>query len=261
MEKIDKEHLVNCNEDIMGESIYRVFKIEHLFEWFKTGKVAFCRPDKWEDPWEASLFKDNGFYLRKDLKAILPISNLFYAQCWTYVENETDLIWKLYSPQKKSVRIKTSVGKLYDNIITSKEFMDFNHKYHNPECFMGKVIYNKDSEIKKITNEIKKHFNGKYKLKNKKLRINKPTIQYLFKKRKAFFHEKEFRFVFCTNDFNHLFSNTAKLNYFSINPHEIINEILFDPRMDQNLVNCYKDHIQLICGFNKKIEQSSLYKI
>ncbi len=124
MERIDNEHLINCNSSILEDSIYRVFKIEYLLEWFKTGKVAFCRPDEWEDPWEARLFQ-KGISIRKNhnTQVVYPFMNLFYAQCWTRHSEDSDLIWKLYSSEKDGVRIKTSIKqfmRIWSNLKNTK---------------------------------------------------------------------------------------------------------------------------------------------
>ena len=191
MNSIDQEYLINCSEDVIGKSIYRVFKIEHLLEWFKTGKVAFCRPDEWEDPWEARLFKKS-FRLNHDTLGVLPFMKLFYAQCWTRHEKESDLIWKLYSPNRTGVRVKTTINQFYDYLIKSKEYTDIDHKYHPSEMFVGKVIYNEDLEIKKVSKIIKKRYGNTKVIDNKKRRLDKTVVNILFKKRKAFHHEKEF---------------------------------------------------------------------
>ena len=249
MNSIDKEYLINCNTNILGESIYRVFKIEHILEWFNTGKLAFCRLNKWEDPWEAYLFE----HIVQTNKGLitLPYINTVYAQCWTLNEHENDMIWKLYSPNKNGVRIKSKVINILTSIKKSEEFFSKKYKY-DPELFIGKVQYTK--YIKRIPKSIKR-------LKEKKL--TKQIMNIPFRKRKEFIHEKEFRFCYCTNNlsFNNLYCEAPKLIKFSVDPNDVIEEILFDPRMDQNLLNCYEDCFRFKCGFNKKIEQSKFYKI
>ena len=47
---------------------------------------------------------------------------------------------------------------------------------------------------------------------------------------------------------------------FEINPLELIDEIVFDPRMKIDDYNSKKREVQEL-GFNKKIIQSGLYKI
>lgn len=260
MNSIDKEHLINCNENILDKAIYRVFKIEHLLEWFKTGKLAFCGPAKWKDkdPWEAYYFKES-FHLSKDRWVRLYFINLFYAKCWSYFEQETDIIWKLYCPAKDGVRVKTSIGKLYNKIVSCNEFINYKHQYHAPECFIGKVKYYNDFELKK-TKAFEKYFNVKTKTKVEEARIDKSTVSYLFKKRKAFFHEKEFRFVFCTNDFDRQYNTIPKLFPLSINPFEVIEEIIFDPRMERKLFEEYRRTLWTY-KFINPITQSKLYEI
>lgn len=259
MNSIDKEHLINCSEEIIEKSIYRVFEIEHLLEWFKTGKVAFCRPDKWEDPWEAFLFR-KAFYFNKDNRGFIPYHKLCYAQCWTLNDKDSDLIWKLYSPNKNGVRVEISINKMYEQITSSNEFINYHHDFHKPECFMGLVEYLEKKEVKTPNQKIKKYLNNDIKTMNK-CRIEKSIIEILFRKITEYTHENEFRIVFSTNNFDEICSNTPKLFHFTVNPFETIKEVLFDPRMDENLVNCYKTFLRSRYNFNKKIEQSSFIKI
>jgi len=261
MKNIDQKYLINYNSSVLEDSIYRIFKIEHLLEWFKTGKVAFCRPDEWEDPWEARLFKKS-FRLNHNNLGVLPFMKLFYAQCWTRHEKESDLIWKLYSPNRTGVRVKTKINQFYDYLIKSNEFVNFEHIYHNPEFFLGKVKYYQEREIKRVTKLIKGHFRNSKTIVNRKKRLDKSIVNILFKKRIAFHHEKEFRFVYCTNNLSYksLHSNTSKLFHFTINPLDIIDEILFDPRMDEKT---FEEHRRTLWAYKfiNPIKQSTLYKI
>ena len=263
MSKIDKEHLINCNENVMGKSIYRVFKIEHLLEWFETGKVAFCNPGKWEDPWEGYLFK-KAFHLDQNNLGVLPYLNLFYAQCWSSRNEESDIIWKLYSTDINGVRIKIKVGNFYQKIIVSDEFNMNLHDYHSPELFVGKVKYYNDNTIKKVSKKLKKReFDNKTITQNSDKKLENTTVNILFRKRKAFHHESEIRFVYCTNnlEYNHLHSDIPKLYTFTINPYDIINEIIFDPRMDEKEFQSYREKLHFEYKCSCKIDQSGLYKI
>jgi len=74
-------------------------------------------------------------------------------------------------------------------------------------------------------------------------------------KRKEFSHEKEVRLIYIAE------KNNAKPKVFqyNINPNELIDQIVFDPRMNKHLYELYKDWLKHM-NFNKGIIQSGLYK-
>jgi len=70
----------------------------------------------------------------------------------------------------------------------------------------------------------------------------------------AFRHEKEVRLIFNAPEHNeNIFS-------FAIDPVELFDEIVLDPRMGQALFARTKQQIRNM-GFTKKVIQSGLYKI
>ena len=80
-----------------------------------------------------------------------------------------------------------------------------------------------------------------------------------FFKRWAFRHENEVRLMYNGHSDSSI-DLESDIFKFSINPFEVIDEIVFDPRMDKVIYERNKEITQS-WGFNKKIIQSGLYKM
>ena len=78
----------------------------------------------------------------------------------------------------------------------------------------------------------------------------------LLLKRTEFDHEKEVRVIY----FNHTESNLGDLYKYSFDPYYIIDEIVFDPRMNDNLVEVFRDHFRTI-NYGGRISKSPLYQL
>ncbi len=76
-----------------------------------------------------------------------------------------------------------------------------------------------------------------------------------FFKRVAFRHEKEVRLIYNSQNDNQF--DTFK---FDINPIDVFDEIVFDPRMTEALYQEQKNKV-IEWGFDKSIIQSGLYKL
>ena len=76
-------------------------------------------------------------------------------------------------------------------------------------------------------------------------------------KRKEFRHEQEIRLIY----FNHDESHTADLYRHSVDPVDLFDEIAFDPRLSNELLQMFASHIEAL-GFEKRsIIQSPLYRL
>ena len=163
-----------------------------------------------------------------------------YGQCWTQTR-ENDALWRIYSPEKKGVRLTTTSRKL---LYSLKEYGN-PEKYKN--CFIGKVQYYNTKELLNLL-----------KLQGANFIFDDSGVghaQTLLFKRIAFKHENEVRLIYNSyNQFNH-----TKIG-FEIDPYELIDDIVFDPRIEYKLFKSYKDKLVKI-GFKKRIVRSNLYRI
>ena len=148
----------NFDESELDIPIYRIVKIERFFELLVNNKNTLVSPSLWEDPFEAFTSKAK---IKIDGKLIMP-NNRVWGQCWTTRINETDAMWRIYTPDKNGVKIRTTARKLIDSLSESVEVnrlknqANENNRYLNedygPEISLvincGKVKY---LSIKKIT--------------------------------------------------------------------------------------------------------------
>lgn len=150
-------------------------------------------------------------------------------------------MWRIYSPEKNGVRIATTPRKLLADL-----FNDV-----NPDgkfsAYIGRVKYYKTKDLINFLNTnafeciMDKSGEG-------------PARTLLFK-RITFKHENEVRLIYNSfNKFKH-----EKCGY-RINTMELIDDIVFDPRIDYKEFKILKERLRNI-GFGKRIVKSNLYKI
>ncbi len=246
----------NIDESELDIPIYRITTVERFFDLLVSKKNTLVSPSLWEDPFEAFTSKAkiriNG--------ALIVNNDRTWGQCWTTRINETDAMWRIYTPEKNGVKIKTTARKLIESFLgsieikrltaeTDKYNLHLNEDIHGPKLslslYCGRLKY---LSGKKITDPIflKKMF-------------EENTENILFVKRSEFKHESEFRIVL--EHFDHQLMNYYEPIFsYSFNFNEIIDEIVFDPRMNKNLYSAYKSYV-FAYGFEGKIRQSRLYSL
>ena len=137
-------------------------------------ELVLVNPDMWDDPFE-------NFYFKADAVIdgqMISFENLrkgTFGQCWTLNE-DTDAMWRIYSPEKDGVRLKTTVGKLFESLTKQQVQPTFN-------SYIGKVEY-------LAKEEMQKYHKQSY---SETMRIG--FAKMLLRKRKAFEHEAEVRVV------------------------------------------------------------------
>lgn len=228
---------VNFTESLdLDTPIYRTMPIERFIQILESKKLTLVKPKKWEDPFENSLLLSKFILYGKPVNPS-PRDSI-YGLCWT-THQESDAIWRIYSHDKRGVTIKTTPRKLLKSLNAAIG------TYSPISCFIGKVKYLEKTEIydeyKKIAQIILEH-------------DGKSLAKSLLYKRTAFNHENEVRLLYhanykdCKND----------LFQFDINPYDLFDQVMFDPRLDQSIYDIYKDGIVKL-GFTGKIIKSNLY--
>jgi hypothetical protein len=237
-------NLIFISNKDLDKSIYRVFSYDRLKEIFDYKKLSLIKPKKWDDPFENFILNSLGNY--EDGSGIQNVfRNNYYGQCWSF-SKENDAMWRIYSPNKDGIKVKTTIRKLYTQLLESSTLTQ---KTYYPSLFIGKVKY---QSTKQLTNMLVDKERMSNKLFDKSGWGQASTFYY---KRWAFRHEHEVRIMFnnfddCAND---LFS-------FNIEPLELFDEIVFDPRMKKDEYLSKKEEL-LSLNFKKSISQSSLYSI
>lgn len=167
-------------------SLYRFISFETFVDIVQRKELAFVRPETWDDPCESYLLKalrsdqgkkeirdlldslDSRVHKGKNHDALLKLlGNQFYGQCWTK-KDESDALWRIYSNNKKAIRIEISIEDL--------KYL----KYEEIEVVHKHVDYTKTMTLESEVNRV-----------FKKETMNPADI--FFAKREAFDHEDEYR--------------------------------------------------------------------
>lgn len=205
-----------------------------MFKFSQQSNSHWLSHKKWDDPFENALLS-SAFEIGCETGAF-SAKNSVYGQCWT-LHRETDAMWRIYSQNKDGVRVMTTPRKLLVSL------QDKIVNLSDTQCYIGKVKYEYKANLENCFS---------------KINLLNPNgfgiAESLLYKRKEFSHEKEVRLIYsgdnrkCESD---IFS-------YSINPNELFDRVLFDPRMDASLQNSYISAIKCL-GCNSEIRRSTLY--
>lgn len=234
-----EKNFLNFKEIEIDQPIFRVIPTNRLFELFEKNINILVNPKLWDDPFE-NFMMNSKLKFKSGISLGIGLKENVYGQCWTKTR-ESDAMWRIYSPEKNGVRIATTPRKLLTDL-----FNDVTPE-GNYSAYIGRVKYYKTKELIKLLNTnafdwiMDKTGEG-------------PARTLLFK-RITFKHENEVRLIY--NSFNK-FKN-EKCAY-EINAMELIDDIVFDPRIDFKQFKALKIKLRKI-GFDKRIVRSNLYQI
>jgi len=233
-----ENNFLNLTETEKDSPIYRIISIERLFELFNTKKNTLVNPVKWDDPFENFMMNATGELDGGELFSISFRDN-FYGQCWTKTR-ESDAMWRIYSPDKKGARIKTTPRKLL------KSLYDVSDEYRDKSCFVGKVKYFTKPKLKLLLD----NYGENWILDNTGI----GQARTLLFKRNAFKHENEVRIIFNSQGEY----STDDIHSYTIDPFDLIDEIVFDPRILYKEFKGFKKTLKQM-GFKNRILKSKLY--
>lgn len=169
------------------EKIWRYMDFAKFVNLLDTESLFFCRADRFEDEWEGTFPKGtidkynlkeksipsddgNKYSLCEWQKVKEARSHLI--NCWHVNDYESDAMWKLYSSNKQSIAVQSTIGRLK---------RCFKKTAETERIWIGEVEY-VDFKIRKPNNRF---FN-----------MGEPnTLKTFFLKRKGFEHEKEIRAI------------------------------------------------------------------
>lgn len=216
--------------------IYRIIHFKYLKQWFDTGQLPLLSPSLWEDPFERALMREVFPEESNRLEARGRMHGLSFSN-----NGISDALWRIYSPDIKGIRIKTSSNILNMALKNSPELQKGN-------TYLGSVKYSNTKEwmkkAKKIRSAAKR--NG-----------IKAIAEAMLLKRRPFTHEEEVRLLYIDNTKG----KHENLLYVSLNPHEIIKTLLIDPRAGKEDVEKYKDYFKRTAGYKNSVAQSSIYQV
>lgn len=216
--------------------IYRIIRFEFLKKWFETGQLPLLSPSLWEDPFESALMRQVFPQEENRLEARGRMHGLSFSK-----NGISDALWRIYSPDINSIRIKTNAGILSNALKHAPELQQGN-------IYLGSVRYSNTKEwmeqAKKIRSLAKR--NGP-----------KAIAEAMLLKRRPFTHEEEIRLLYIDGSTG----KNENLLYVTLDPHEVIQTLLIDPRTETAVAKKYKDYFKIKAGYKKSVAQSSIYQV
>ena len=232
---------LNLEESEYDGHIYWIISHERFMKLFDRRKNTLVKPKEWEDTFENYTLKSK-LKFPDGTEVTLDTHERLYGQCWT-TSKASDAMWRIYSPDKKGIRIRTTVRKL----LASLDMANVNTAM--TESCIGKVEYKPEA---KIAAQAKNAFT-----KNGQMTFGS-LFRSLLVKRKAFNHEKEVRLLYL--DWGYELPSEDIYDY-EIDPHELVTQIMIDPRVSYDEFKTIKKDIKKATGYRGDIKRSLLYRL
>lgn len=235
--------LVNLTQDDLNLTIYRTYNRARFETLLATNTDSLIRPSKWDDPFENFLLARSIVTAANGIPVSLEsLANDWYGQCWTITE-ESDAIWRIYSPKKNAIRVAARLGDLLDGLASVAV-------HPSLQAFVGRVLYWTEADIQNHVSNLtftKLALGG----------TNDGFAELLCIKREAFEHEREVRLLF--NDNHPSLANNGVLPY-HFDCKTLLRGVTLDPRLSKLSVTrrCNKLKRQ---GLITKSVQSQLYRV
>lgn len=202
--------------------------LKHVIDLFESRELYFASPELWDDPYEKFL-RHRG-------------SSLAFAQCWCK-RGVSDAMWRIYSPDRTAVRIRTTREKLLTVGARIKATS-------NATFRLDEVAYEKANDVDVRLASIAAELKTKFSMKR--------AMDALYFKRDAFDYEAEVRAIAFFQPKKHI-SPTRFLRV-RVDPYNLVDSILFDPRADETYVRMAAFFLKNSLRFNGPISRSALYR-
>ena len=237
MEELVRTNYIGLSDVELDQYLYRIISVDRLVELFTNRQNVLVRPSQWDDPFENFVLKSQAKLSSGDV-VTFDFNNDFYGQCWT-TQKASDAMWRIYSPKSNGVRIRTTVRRLGDGL--GKACGDWAHI----QSFIGRVRYLKKKQMLDFANGV--FANG----------LDATAFaKTLLVKRPAFRHEREVRLLYFEKENDRRGNNLFR---YSIEPTELVDQVMIDPRLAKNDAAALKSEIKRRTGFGGQIKRSLLY--
>lgn len=226
--------------------IYQILPERYLECIIKARKLRFGNVfESWEDPYELFFYKQNILFENSSLHdSMINIAKHHYGQCWSSLR-DSDAMWRIYSSDKHSVRVRTTFGRMMDVLYQVDGIVGL-------APLFGKVQYVEKEDIIKWLKLTEQNGWGQ---------IINSYGESLFLKRKEFIHESEYRFILQEwTDFQGNPRPVRSQYFLDIDPFDFIEEIALDPRLTPEDVVSMSTSINEYVDNKIPIIQSDLYK-
>lgn len=191
--------------------IYKYMPLRYTLAMIQNRQLVLNRINTWEDVYENYILKQD--YELQDGTHVDVINQTdgIFGQSWT-VKPDSDAMWRIYSQNKDAIRIKTTVGKLFDTLyVTNRNMAD---------TYIGRVLYQDQAQIDADVQSLSPMSPGDF--------LHSMVIG-AFVKRIEFNHEEEVRIVRIMDSLDTFLADD--LLYFNIR-EDFIEELCIDLRVD-----------------------------
>lgn len=224
-------------EEQRSLSIHKYIPLRYLLVLLKERMLILKPVTSWEDPYENFFLKQH-FVQPGHNDPYVKVENLtrsLYGISWT-LQHETDSLWRVYSPDRMSVRISTNVENIVETICSEDNKWD---------VWANAVQYKTDDEITEWLKQCKI-------VKDRSQFIEKMSESF-FIKRTAFEAEKEYRIVV------NYARDIRPTVCFHCEPEKLIKSYLVDPRVNEYEFDAIKASQVSYGVAENKIVKSDLY--
>ena len=235
---MNNSNVIDLTEADLDQPIYRIMPVLRWLEILHTEQLVLVRPRKWDDPFENALLKALNT-MDEGVTGSFGFRDSVYGQCWTSGE-ETDAMWRIYSHDKQGIKAKTSPRKLLSALSRNTE------TYSELCCFIGRVKYLPENDLLTALLQVDWANSTGCGI----------AASFLYK-RTEFAHEKEIRLIY--SSLQNLSESDPDIHQVKVDPFELIDELVLDPRMDGRIADSCKASITAM-GFSGSITQSALYR-
>jgi hypothetical protein len=194
------------------------------------------KPHKWEDPFENFILNWGASRAQKGKVARPTV----YGQCWT-LGKASDAMWRIYSPTSNAVRVRSTVSKIVESLARVSK--------PTQEAFVGRVKYPHE-------NKLLERANAAIHLLNSGKASMRTCAETLLLKRTMFTHEREVRLLLLSPEDG---EDHRDLYHYDIDPHEMIDQVMLDPRISKAYADALRYGIQKQTSFKGEILHSMIY--
>lgn len=219
--------------------IYKYIPLKYLLVLLKEKKLIINPISSWEDPYENFLLKQKfikpGELEGSSFVTIEDLTKGFYGMSWTLLD-ESDSLWRIYSPNKLSVKISTTIADLAKMVVSEDDKWD---------VWMNKVNYKTGDEITEWLSNLKS------------INDYEPFVgkigESFFIKRKEFSAEDEYRVII---NYRGQWPQTI---CFPCNHSVFIHSYVIDPRVNTYEYEAIRATLKNLGVDEERISKSNLY--
>jgi hypothetical protein len=147
-------------------------------------------------------------------------------------------MWRIYSHEARGVRLRSTPARLGRSLAGSAA--------SNVQVFVGSVQYLSESKVAAFVDSV---------LQRGRLASSTTAARTILVKRYAFRHEAETRLLLRLDAAN----ASADIHPYEVDPHEMIDQLMLDPRLDKREAAIVKAEILERTAFKGRVLRSMLY--